>query len=183
MDWENWHSEVLNFWFQELTPKDWFISTPEGDDLIKTRFKDLVLSLADELPEGTKLTADKSLAAILCFDQFTRNIFRGQAQAFAYDHLALSLSQHIIEQGWDKDMDDPHKQFTYMPLMHSEDLKVQKQSLVVFRVFSDEIFKYAQDHHDIIETYGRYPHRNACLGRQSTPEELEYLKDAQRFGQ
>lgn len=183
MDLKNWDSEVLNFWFHELTPKQWFISSPEGDELIKTRFKDLVRSLADELPEDTKLSADKSLAAILCFDQFTRNIFRSQAQAFAYDHLALSLSQHIIEQGWDKDMDEPHKQFTYMPLMHSEDITVQKQSLIQFKSFPEHVFKYAQDHHDIIEKYGRYPHRNECLGRQSTPEELEYLKDAQRFGQ
>lgn len=183
MELKNWEGEVLNFWFKELTPKQWFISNPEGDELIKNKFHDLVIKLADDLPEDTKSSVDKSLAAILCFDQFTRNIFRSQAQAFSYDHLALSLSQHIIEMGWDKEMDNPHKQFTYMPLMHSEDINIQKQSLVMFRAFDDDIFKFAQDHHDIIEKYGRYPHRNECLGRQSTPEELEYLKDAQRFGQ
>lgn len=183
MELKNWEGEVLDFWFNELTPKQWFISSPEGDELIKNRFENLVLTLASKLPEDTTTSVDKSLAAILCFDQFTRNIFRGKAQAFSYDHHALSLTQHIIEMGWDKDMDDPHKQFTYMPLMHSEDIKVQKQSLVMFRTFDDSVFQYAQDHHDIVAEFARYPHRNKCLGRQSTPEELEYLKNAKRFGQ
>ncbi len=183
MELSSWEDEILNFWFKELTPEQWFVSSPEGDELVKSRFHDLVLKLAENLPEDTKTTADKSLAAILCFDQFTRNIFRGEAQAFAYDHLALSLTQHIIEMGWDEDMDDPHKQFSYMPLMHSEEINVQKQALVKFRWFGDNIFQFAQEHHDIIEEYGRYPHRNEVLGRQSTVEEIEYLKDAKRFGQ
>lgn len=180
---DNWQEGVLDFWFQKMTPKQWFVSDVETDKLISDTFKPLVLALAEALPSDVKSSADKSLAAIICFDQFTRNIFRGQGQAFAYDHIALSLSQNIVEQGWDQEMDDNHKQFSYMPYMHSEDLNVQKMALKLFKPFGEDTFKFAQDHHDIIERFGCYPHRNDVLGRKNTPEEIEYLKDAKRFGQ
>ena len=179
----NWVDDVLTFWFEKLTPKQWYISTPEIDAQISDKFKTLVLSIADNLPDAVKTSPDACLAAIICFDQFTRNIFRGEGTAFSFDPMALELAKHIRAKGWDVDMDAMHKQFSYMPFMHAEDLQMQKISLELFKGQGDEGLKAAQDHHDIIAQFGRYPHRNACLDRKTTAEELEYLKDAQRFGQ
>lgn len=179
----NWYDEVLTFWFEELTPKQWYMSTPEIDAQITDKFKALVLSNAEKMPDDVKTSPNACLAAILCFDQFTRNIFRGEGKAFSFDPMALELAQHIRAKGWDADMDEMHKQFSYMPFMHAEDLDMQKISLELFKGQGEEGLKAAQDHHDIIAQFGRYPHRNACLGRTTTAKELEYLKDAQRFGQ
>lgn len=180
---DNWHEDVLKFWFEELEPKQWYMSSKELDASITERFKQLVLALSENLPSNVKDQSEKCLAAIICFDQFSRNIFRGEGKAFAFDDLALELAVYIIDNGWDKAMDPTRKQFAYMPFMHSEDIAVQKRALVIFKNMGEKTFEYAKKHHDIIEKFGRYPHRNACLGRENTPEEIEYLKDAERFGQ
>ncbi len=154
------------------------------------------------------------LASVIVLDQFTRNVFRGSAKAFAADHLALSLAQHAIAQGWDKtisvgqcldkavDPNDasqkgavPFQTFLYLPLEHAESIAVQDQCVAVvkeaahvaqgspYEQLGAATLKYAEDHRKIIERFGRFPHRNAVLGRESTPEEEEYLKTAERFGQ
>ncbi|MEW7007301.1 DUF924 family protein [Lentilitoribacter sp. EG35] len=180
---ENWHNDVLSFWFSELTPKQWYISDDDLDKLIKQRFGLILAELSDQLPDDIMQNANKCLAAILCFDQFTRNIYRGSGKAFAQDEKALKLSQHIIDQGWDKTMGPMHQQFVYMPFMHAEDIEMAKISLEFFSLMGEEAIKAAQDHFNIIEKFGRYPHRNEVVGRFSSPEEIEYLKNAQRFGQ
>lgn len=180
---ENWHSDVLSFWFSELTPKQWYASDIKLDELIKQRFGLILEELSSELPEDAMQNTNKCLAAIICFDQFTRNIYRGSGKAFAQDTKALKLSQHIIDQGWDKTMGPMHQQFVYMPFMHAEDIEVAEISLKLFSNMGEEAVKAAQDHFDIIKKFGRYPHRNEVLGRFSSPEEIDYLKDAQRFGQ
>lgn len=180
---ENWHNDVLSFWFDELTPKQWYVSDDELDELIKQRFGPIVATLSDGLPDDVMQSADKCLATIICFDQFTRNTCRGSGKAFAQDEKALKLAQHIIDQGWDKAMDPMHQQFTYMPFMHAEDIEMAKISLKFFSAMGEEAVKSAQDHFDIIERFGRYPHRNEVLGRFSSPEEIDYLENAQRFGQ
>lgn len=180
---ENWHNDVLSFWFGELTPKQWYVSDDKLDDLIKQRFGLIVETLSEELPDDIMDNANKCLAAIICFDQFTRNTHRGSGKAFAQDEKALKLSQHIIEKNWDKTMGPMHQQFAYMPFMHAEDIEMAKISLEFFSKMGDESLKSAQDHFDIIKRFGRYPHRNEVLGRFSSPEEIDYLKNAQRFGQ
>lgn len=180
---ENWHNDVLSFWFVELTPKQWYMADDKLDDLIMQRFGPVVAALSSELPDDVMQSADKCLAAIICFDQFTRNTYRGSGKAFAQDDKALKLAEHMVEKGWDKSMGPMHQQFTYMPFMHAEDIEIAKTSLKLFSQMGEETAKAAQDHFDIIERFGRYPHRNDVLGRFNSPVEVDYLKGAQRFGQ
>lgn len=180
---KQWYHEVLEFWFKELTPQQWFSSSIELDSQITDRFKDTVLMLGKELPDKAVDDRYACLAAIICFDQFTRNIFRGQPEAFQYDLGALQLALLSHEKCWDAEFTDQEKQFSYMPFMHAEDMAMQKKSLELIGAINEQAKKAAQDHYDIIAKFGRYPHRNEVLSRTSTPEELEYLKNAERFGQ
>lgn len=183
MDEKQWHADVLTFWFEELTPEQWFSSSQELDDQIKQRFKSLVIMLGENLPEIVLNNPNACLAAIICFDQFTRNIFRGMPEAFQYDLKALQLALLSVEKGWDMKMTDQEKQFSYMPFMHAEDMNMQEKSLKLIGAINERALQAAQDHYNIIAEFGRYPHRNEVLGRQSTEAELKYLEDAQRFGQ
>lgn len=180
---KNWHNDVLTFWFDELTPQQWYTSDDKLDELIKQRFGSTLAILSDQLPDDVMQNSHKCLAAIICFDQFTRNSYRGSGKAFAQDEKALKLAQHIVEMRWDKSMDPMQQQFAYMPFMHAEDIHMAEVSLKFFSQMGDESLKSAQEHYDIIKQFGRYPHRNEVLGRFSSPEEIDYLKNAQRFGQ
>jgi uncharacterized protein (DUF924 family) len=116
----------------------------------------------------------KALAAVLLFDQFPRHIFRGHADQFATDHLALAIAADAVERGFDRELTPPERGFLYMPFQHSESLDDQQRSLALFTALGDEQqLRFAKLHHDVIERFGRFPHRNAMLGRAPRQAEIE----------
>ena len=167
-----WPGDVLRFWFG-LEPVQWWNDDPELDEEIRRRFAKL-WAVKRQLPVenflGDPLTA---LAAAILFDQFPRNMFRGTAEQFATDHIAQAVAKAAVDRRLDDQLDKAERVFLYMPLEHSERLEDQKRSLQLFTALGDEHFLgYARKHHDIIERFGRFPHRNAMLGRAPRPDEL-----------
>lgn len=169
--------QVLKFWFEELTPQQWFGKSDELDALIKVRFTQLLNSASQcELFEWRQ-SAEGRLAEIIVLDQFSRNIYRDQAKAFAQDPLALALAQEAVSVGADKLLSDQQKAFLYMPYMHSESKAVHEQAVKLFSQPGLEgNLDFEMKHKVIIDEFGRYPHRNEVLGRNSTPEEIGFLK-------
>ncbi len=180
----DWRDKVLDFWFSELTSEDWYATKDAVDDAIRDRFGDLYAALAHDLPAEARSDPMTALAAIIVLDQFPRNMFRGSGKAFATDKFAADLCRGAIDAGHDRGMSQQQKQFLYMPLMHSENLADQERCVELFAAAGlDNGIKHAEEHRDIIARFGRFPHRNGVLGRATTPEEQEYLKDANTFGQ
>lgn len=181
---DDWVDDVTAFWFDELEPKDWFSSSDELDQTIRDRFLPLHERLTETVPPVARAKPEAALAAILVLDQFSRNMFRGTARAFATDHLALDLSRHAVAQGFDRSLSKQGRQFLYMPMMHSESLVDQDRSVEYFGALgSDEGLRYAEEHREIIGHFGRFPHRNDVLGRRSTEAEQAFLADADSYGQ
>lgn len=176
-----WVDDVLEFWFDELKPEDWFAKNEQLDARIRERFGALHESLstgAIAVPE----TPRGCLAAIIVLDQFSRNIHRGTRAAFASDARALSLAQHALERGYDRELALPERKFLYMPFMHSENKEMQARCVELFAAIDDaESLRYAIEHRDIVERFGRFPHRNPILGREPTPEEAEFMKRHEGF--
>lgn len=170
-------ADILNFWFYELTPKDWFIKDAALDDQIRQRFLPIYEHAAvSELSEW-RSTAEGRLAEIIVLDQFARNLFRDSPRAFAADPLALALAQAAIQLGEDQKLPVVRRAFLYMPFMHSESSLIHRQAMHLFQVPGMESnFDFEVKHQKIIDRFGRYPHRNQALGRKSTPEELQFLK-------
>lgn len=169
---------VLTFWFEEHTQKDWYGGKAEFDDKVRKHFGDLVLQAeASELFSWRK-SPESRLAEIIILDQFTRQLFRGEARAFASDSMALTLAQEAVANGDDLKLPAEQRQFLYMPYMHSESLLIHNESLRVFAQLSDDILKFAESHRDIIQRFGRFPKRNEALGRTSTQEERDYIADS-----
>ena len=170
--------EVLAFWFEELTPDDWFGGGEAVDARIRDRFLALHEALREEVPESWRATARGVLAAVIALDQFPRNLYRGDGQAFAADPAALALATEAIERGLDQAMSNDERKFFYLPFEHSEDPAVQARSVELFATLENEdTLGYALRHKEIIDRFGRFPHRNEVLGRESTPEEIEFLKE------
>ena len=170
--------EVLAFWFEELTPDDWFGGGEAVDDRIRERFLALHEALRDDVPESWRETARGMLAAVIALDQFPRNMYRGDPRAFAADPTALALATEAVERGLDQAMSTDERKFLYLPFEHSEDPEVQAQSVELFASLDEEdTLGYALRHKEIIDRFGRFPHRNEVLGRASTPEEIEFLKE------
>lgn len=179
--------DILTFWFEDptgLTAKNrkvWFMKDPAFDQEIRDRFLAVYEQAATGQLDHWQETAPGVLALILLLDQFPRNLFRGMPQAFATDAKALALAQIAIARGLDQALPPIQHWFVYLPLMHSEDLEVQRQCVKVFRQFEHDpevqsSYPYAMKHLEVIQRFGRLPHRNAILGRESTPEETEFLK-------
>lgn len=168
---------VLDYWFDELKPEQQFAKDDAVDAEIARRFghaRDVVMASG---AAGWRDSPDALLAAIILLDQFSRNIHRGTPAAFAADPLALALALEAIGKGWDRDMPQDRAAFLYMPLMHAENVEAQRMSLEKFTALGrPENLRFAMEHAVVIEQFGRYPSRNAALGRESTAEELEYLK-------
>lgn len=179
-----WIDDVLGFWFGELTPKDWFTGSDEADERIRSRFLPVYEQLRKELPQAALSEPRAALAAILVFDQFPRNMFRSKPEAFATDQMALQLSANAVEKGLDADMTPQERQFLYMPYMHSEVLADQERAVMLFsELGNEEARKFAVEHSEIVARFGRFPHRNKALGRESTQEELDFLKEHAGYGQ
>jgi uncharacterized protein (DUF924 family) len=172
-----WIDAVNHFWFHELKPTDWFSGRPEIDLRVRAVFAELRAELKRNPPAADSLSAAGHVAAIIVFDQFSRNLFRDSAEAYATDQIALLLAKHAIDRGLDSQLDLNQRHFLYMPFMHSEDRAEQARSLELFaKLNSADIFSYAKRHKEIIDRFGRYPHRNKVLARTSTPEEEEFLR-------
>jgi len=174
--------EILSFWFDQTTPKQWFIKSDAFDQLIAERFSAVLVAALDGWMNGRTNSwanhADGCLALILVLDQFPRHIYRDSPRAFAGDDHALRLSTHAVHVGWVANCAQvSHRQFFLMPMMHSEDIDVQRASLPLFETYTDsDTLWFAKRHCEIIERFGRFPHRNTVLGRVSTTDEIEFLK-------
>jgi uncharacterized protein (DUF924 family) len=179
---------ILDFWFGSPEqasygkPRQiWFIKKTEFDRELQARFlNDYEQAAAGELDDW-KSTPLSCLALILLLDQFPRNMFRGTAQAFATDWQALSIAQHAVARGYDRELLPVQRWFIYCPFEHSENLADQNRSVALFQQLSDdpdsaEAIDYAIRHREVIARFGRFPHRNEILERVSTPEELEFLQ-------
>ncbi|MDK2766676.1 MAG: DUF924 domain-containing protein [Sphingomonas sp.] len=168
---------VLDYWFDELKPEQQFAKDDAVDAEIARRFghaRDVVLASG---AAGWRDDPDALLAAVILLDQFSRNIHRGTPEAFAADPLALALTLEAIGKGWDRDLVPERATFLYMPLMHAESVEAHRMCLEKFTALGRaENLRFAMEHAVVIEQFGRFPSRNAALGRESTAEELEYLK-------
>ena len=170
--------EVLAFWFGETQPRQWFAKDAAFDALLRDRFLGLTRqALAGEL-DAWSAAATGALALVLLLDQFPRQIWRDTAMAFAGDPQALAESLQAVERGWlEAEPEQARRQFWLMPLMHSEDLAVQEAALPLFERFSEpRTTDFARRHRDVIARFGRFPHRNAALGRESSAAELAFLQ-------
>lgn len=167
---------ILKFWFVEIDSKKWWVKDRQFDELIKERF----LHFHKAATQGELFTwrssIDGRLAEIIILDQFSRNIFRNSPQAFAFDGMALLLAQECVSLGLDRELPKEKRSFIYMPYMHSESQIIHREAV---KLFSQAELKNSLDfelkHKLIIDRFGRYPHRNAILGRPSSKEELEFL--------
>jgi uncharacterized protein (DUF924 family) len=169
--------DVLNFWFKELEPKQWWVSEPGFDAQIKQRFLPLLQQAAAGELFGWRESAAGRLAEIIVLDQFSRNIYRNTANAFAQDAMALVLAQEAVAVGALAQLNADERNFLLMPYMHSESRLIHQQAEVLFKQFAPaENYQFELKHKVIIDRFGRYPHRNAILGRASTAEEIEFLK-------
>lgn len=168
---------VLNFWFQELSAKDQFAKNEKIDQEIERRFgATLKLAAKSELYDW-RASAEGRLAEIIVLDQFSRNIFRNKPQSFAQDPLSLALAQEMVRLELDRKIAVSQRTFVYLPYMHSESKVVHAEALKLFdQPGLEDNFKFEQLHISIIERFGRFPHRNEILGRESTREEKEFLK-------
>lgn len=168
----DWRAHVLKFWFA-LKPEQWWRGGEELDHRIKQNFLRLWMEKR-ALPVESFLTDPlTALAGVILFDQLPRNMFRGHAEAYSTDHLALAIAKAAIARGFDKELAHDERKFLYMPLQHSEHLDDQNQALLLFtQLGDDEQIKYSKHHRDIIARFGRFPHRNSILGRASRPEEI-----------
>jgi uncharacterized protein (DUF924 family) len=182
------YRDVLEFWFGEpsspergVPRKAWFEKSAEFDAVIRDRFSTLVdAAAAGRLAAWTRMPL-AALALVIVCDQFPRNIFRGSPRAFATDPRALEISLGIVERGFDAAYLPVERAFAYLPFEHAEDIAMQRRSLALFARLppsstAASYMDYARRHHDVIERFGRFPHRNEILGRASTPEEGEFLK-------
>jgi uncharacterized protein (DUF924 family) len=168
--------EVLKFWFEEAKPSQWWTKDEEFDQLISRRFS-AVHSRAKrcELFEWRE-TAEGRLAEIIVLDQFSRNMYRGSALAFAQDPMALVLAQEAVSRGIDRLLTPVQRGFVYLPFMHSESIKIHEAAEIIYRQHGvQSSLEWELKHKVIIERFGRYPHRNEILGRESTDEERAFL--------
>ncbi len=189
--------EIINFWFAGLDehgqlPQSqkakWWQKDNAFDQSIKTQFASAVEKAAAGEFDSWQATAEGSLALLILLDQFTRNIYRNDPKAFASDPKARAICHHLLEQGQDKALHPVQRVFTYLPLEHSESLDDQHHCVELFNALHDEVgeqnkqefayyLDYAHKHFEIIERFGRFPHRNQVLGRESTADELAYLSE------
>lgn len=170
--------DVLDFWFTKNGPQDWF----GGDSAFDERCASVLgpihaRAVKSELWDWRR-TPEGRVAEIILLDQLSRQLFRGRPEAFASDTMALALAQEMVMRGKDSGLSKNERLFVYMPFQHAESLPVQEESLRLFgSLGDDDLLKYAQGHHDTIVRFGRFPKRNAALGRASTPQEEAYIAE------
>lgn len=167
-----WAAELLHFWFSELTSQDWWGGSDEVDAICEERFRRELEALSFCAPREFTTSPTMALAAVLLFDQIPRNVFRGTPRAFATDPLACKITHRALDKGYHHALPTRQAVFLAMPLMHAEDILSQQRSLEIFRSLKGgSNFSFARSHYRMIARFGRFPHRNATLGRTSTAAE------------
>ncbi|CAK9783615.1 DUF924-domain-containing protein [Cutaneotrichosporon oleaginosum] len=200
----NWVNDVLGLWYGVWGPKEWFMGGAPVDEKCREHLIDIwhclssapappnpdpanIASYCGATPRECFTDGRAALAGVIVYDQAPRNMFRATPRAFETDAHALALSKYAVAKGLDTALKAEEKMFLYMPYMHSEALADQDAAVELFRRLGGpmqaEADRFAVEHRDIIAKYGRFPHRNAVLGRQSTPEEIEFIKEHPGFGQ
>jgi uncharacterized protein (DUF924 family) len=173
-------ARVLDFWFRELTPADWFGAAESLDPIVESRFGGLHRQAFEGGLEDWAESPLGRLALIIVLDQFSRHIFRGSADAFASDGRAQKLAVDGVEQGIDEQLSFAQRHFFYMPLMHAEDPALQRLSVECFarlQTFADQLLGFAKSHQEEVQRFGRFPHRNAALGRGDTDAESAFMSE------
>ena len=174
--------EVVAFW-REAGPERWFTTDEAFDRACRDRFMLTYEAAARGDLNEWELTPEGALAVVLLLDQFPRNMFRGTRRAYATDPAALMAADRAIERGRDREVDPALRRFFYLPFMHSEELRDQERSVALNTALGgDDVIEWAHHHRDIVARFGRFPHRNAILGRESTAEEQAYLAEEGAFG-
>jgi len=172
------YTDILKFWFEEVKPAQWWTKSDEFDQLIIDRYSVLYAQATRCELYQWRETAEGRLAEIIVLDQFSRNMFRGSGFAFAFDSLALALSQQALASGADQLIDEARRSFMYLPFMHSESKKIHVKALEIYQKLGNKgNIDFEIRHKAIIDRFGRYPHRNKVMGRESTDEEIEFLKN------
>lgn len=169
-------ADCVAFWIEAGWEK-WFVKDPAFDSQFRQQFLDLHYEAARREHDGWMETPEGALALMILLDQFPRNCFRDTGHMFATDPLARMYAHQAIKRGHDRHFDGTLPGFFYLPFEHSEDIEDQRLSVQLFASMDEEMQKYAQIHLDVIERFGRFPHRNLSLGRASTPEELTFLEE------
>ena len=178
----DWAARLLGFWFDAHGMADWYGGGPGFDAEVGDFARDWHEALRGLPPEAFLTDPDTALAGAILFDQVPRNLFRGHADAFATDSLARAIARGIVERGWDRDWSDERRQFAYLPFEHSEDIADQRESLRLMGQLADPVFlDYARQHFDIIDRFGRFPHRNAALGRTTRPGEQAAVEAGEKW--
>lgn len=174
--------EIVDFWFSKSVRPLWFESTPEFDAQLRERFLPTFEAAAAGELDTWQETPAGALALIIALDQLPLNMFRGEPRSFATEARARDIAAAAIERGFDEPLEDQQKVFLYLPYMHSESLTDQDRSVALFESagLSDGL-KWARHHREIVRRFGRFPHRNAVLGRESSPDEIAYLNSDEAF--
>ena len=171
--------EILDFWFSDEVRPLWFKSTPEFDELLRERYENVWgLARADSYDHWEQ-EPESALALVIVLDQFPLNMFREDARQYSTEGHARRIARAAIEQGFDQQLSRQQQAFLYLPFMHSESIEDQNTSVALYeKAGLEDNLRYAIHHRDVIKRFGRFPHRNQALGRVSSEEEIEYLKDA-----
>ena len=176
------YQDVINYWFSKENKKHWFNSTPEIDAEVKEKFEGLWQSAAAGKLDAWQETAEGALALIIVLDQFPLNMFRGEVKSFQTEQQAIEVTLKAIDNGFDKGLSEEKLSFLLMSLMHSEKLEEQDLSVKLFKAHNlTDNLNFAEHHRNLIKEFGRFPHRNAILGREDTPEEADYLVSKRAF--
>ena len=174
--------EVLTFWFAPDVQPLWFAATPDFDEQLRARFLATYRAAAAGQLTDWDTTTEGALALVIVLDQFPLNLFRGQPESFATEAAARAVADRAIARGFDQALPPEQRQFLYLPFMHSEALTDQARSMRLYQQPGlEDSLHFARHHRDLIARFGRFPHRNAILGRTSTAEELAYLASPEAF--
>lgn len=174
--------DVLDFWYSDNISKQWFASTPELDAEIKQKFELLWQDAASHKLDSWQIQAEGCLALCIVLDQFPLNMFRGTAQSFSTEQQAVEVTKTSINFGFDMEIADDKVAFLYMPLMHSENIDDQDLSVACFEKRQlEHNLRFSKHHRDIVKRFGRFPHRNKILGRESSQAESDYLNSKEAF--
>lgn len=172
--------DILDFWFKETSPQQWFQVSEDFDALVREHYTVLYHNAASGMIDDWQMDSDGALALCIVLDQFPRNMFRGEAQAYASDKRALLIAKQAIHKGFDIILTPLKRRFLYLPFEHSENLSDQRRSVQLFESMKNDDpigYEHALKHAAVIERFGRFPGRNKALGRESSPEEIEYLQN------
>jgi len=173
---------VIDFWFSEQMKQRWFSSTPALDKEILDAFEKVWEQAARGELDDWQHHPDGCLALVILLDQLPLNMFRGQPKSFSTEQKAVEIASHAVEKGFDQKIEKQKRAFLYMPFMHSEDMQQQNRSVALYREnHLDGNIRFAEHHREIVKKFGRFPHRNAILNRDSSKEEVAYLASDSAF--